>query len=581
MNKTALVYFKTPFFIFSIVSLLFLLLLNDRPLNNPDESRYSEIAFEMLRSGDFITPRFNGVLFLDKPPLYYWLQATAIKVFGPSNGSLRFFPALFALMGGLCVYSSCQKLFNKQTALLSALILLSAPLYFFIGLYANLDMEVAVLISNALLFFAVAELSNLPEKKSRNYYYAAYFSAALAVLTKGLIGIVLPALSVLLWLLLTRQLHRLPNLKIPSGLSLIVLINLPWYYFAEKATPGFLHFFFIEQQFTRFVSHQFNAQNPWYFYPGLLLAGTFPWSVFSLQALYIQLKKVTKFLRVTPNTQSIKSSESILLYFLCWLISITVFFSLPASKLASYIIPAMPPLAILMAHYLTHEGLHNKLIPQALYTQLLISAFLFIGIIIAAKTHTLPFYGTLYILIATGTLLITALLSCLIKKRTTQHALFAIASLSLCFFLIKSVPYWIEFLADKKPTISSTQKLAKILSKTPNIPIYAYKSFYYDLPILLKDPVKIVENWHTPGLETIDSWIGKFAWGEKKEGKKNPYLVLPHTFWKKWNDKKNAILVITRKESLQDFKSYTIIGEHKRNILLSNHKNIGAKSHAK
>ena len=105
---------------FAFFSLLLVLLLNHRPLNNPDESRYSEIAFEMLRSGDFITPRFNGVLFLDKPPLYYWLQASAIKLFGNSNGSLRFFPALFALFGAASVYHVFKQLFNKHTAMLSA-----------------------------------------------------------------------------------------------------------------------------------------------------------------------------------------------------------------------------------------------------------------------------------------------------------------------------------------------------------------------------------------------------------------------------------------------------------------------------
>lgn len=565
-----------PVLIFTLIGLLFLLLLNHRPLNNPDESRYSEIAFEMLHSGDFITPRFNGILFLDKPPLYYWLQASAIKMFGPSNGSLRFFPALFALFGGICVYTTCKKLFSPQSALLSAIILLTSPLYFFIGLYANLDMEVAVLISNALLFFAVGEFSATSPKYKKRYYYAAYLSAGLAILTKGLIGIVLPALSVGLWLLLTGQLKRLKEFCIPSGLLLILLINAPWYYLAEQANPGFSHFFFYEQQFTRFVGHQFNAQNPFYFYPGLLLAGTFPWSVFSLQALYTQCKKARPAIKIKhkeKNNEQFKfqlKQASILLYFLCWLFSITFFFSLPASKLASYIIPAMPPLTILIAHYLYNEGRSNRLVPYAFYTMLAISFIILITLLAANHYLTLPAIGFYLILAAACTLFICACLTCIIKTRTTSYFLYVMTALTLCYLLTLSVPYWIEHLADKKPTISSTQQLAATIKKKSQQSLYAYKSFYYDLPILLGHPITIVETWDQPNLEQIDSWIGKFAWGQKKEGKKSPFLMLPSEFWSIWQNSSKKVLVITRKENLSDFKSYNLIDQHKRNVLISN-----------
>ncbi len=561
-----------------LFSILFLLLLNHRPLNNPDESRYSEIAFEMLRSGDFVTPRFNGVLFLDKPPLYYWLQASAITLFGHNNGSLRFFPALFALFGAFNVYHTCKHLFNKHTALLASAILLSSPLYFFIGLYANLDMEVAVLISNALLFFSMAVFAPLTPKKISAYYYAAYLSVALAILTKGLIGIVLPALSIGIWLILTGQLKRLSQFRIPSGLCLVLLINAPWYYLVEQANPGFLHFFFYEQQFTRFIGHQFNAQNPFYFYPCLILAGMFPWSVFSLQALYVQTKKTISAFRFNaPSKPRIKSTfdltlitPQILLYFICWLVSITVFFSLPASKLASYIIPALPPLAILMAHYLTTEGMRNRLVPLALWTMFIISALLLSAVFYAMDTLILPAIGSKIVVVALSILVMVGVICCRIKTRSITHILYSISASLLCFLLTASVPYWIEFIANKKPTIASTQILAKIINKTPKLPIYSYKSFYYDLPILLKHPLIVVEKWQTPGIENIDSWIGKFAWGQKKEGITNPYLMLPNPFWRHWHNTKRKVLVITRTDNLKDFKRYVLIKKHKRNALISN-----------
>lgn len=561
-----------------LFALVYLSLLNHRPLNNPDESRYSEIAYEMLRSGDYVTPRFNDVLFLDKPPLYYWLQATAIKLFGDHNGSLRFFPALFAFIGALSVYHACKKLFNHDTAQLASVILLSSPLYFFIGLYANLDMEVAVFISNTLLFFAIAEFAPITNRQRSFYFYLAYFNAALGILTKGLIGIVLPALSIGVWLILTGNLRKIIKYKIPTGLCLVILITAPWYYLAEKANPGFLHFFFYEQQFSRFVGSHFNAHNPFYFYPALILAGTFPWSVFSLQALYKALQQTKNAFRLNRPAQPSINTEfeltlhapQILLYFICWLVSITTFFSLPTSKLASYIIPAIPPMAILIAYYLNNDGMRNKLLGQALWTMVLISTILLCALLYAQGHFNVPQEGINLVIMAVSKMTLLGLICCFITNRNIIHRFYAIAGLSFCALLTLSVPQWIEFVANTKPTIASTQKLAKLIKQQPKVPVYTYKSFFYDLPIFLKQPVPVVENWQQKDLEQIDSWVGKFAWGQKKEGKKNAMLVLPKEFWQKWRNKKHKILVLTRTENLNDFKRYVLIATHKRNSLISN-----------
>lgn len=141
----------------SVLGSLFLLFyffgLGSYPLFTPDEGRYSEIAREMIKTHDFITPRLNGVVFLDKPILYYWLQVLSIKLFGLNEWALRFWPALLGIWGCVLNYFCGRTLFNRRVGLLASFILGSTILYFGAAHYANLDLEVAVFISSSLLFF--------------------------------------------------------------------------------------------------------------------------------------------------------------------------------------------------------------------------------------------------------------------------------------------------------------------------------------------------------------------------------------------------------------------------------------------
>ena len=174
----------------AILSLFYAFCLGSYPLFTPDEGRYSEVAREMVATGDYITPRVNGVIFLDKPILYYWLQATAINLFGLNEWALRFFPALFGVFGCLMSYACGRKLFNRRTGIVAAVILGATPLYFASAHYANLDLEVAVWISCTLLSFITAVRN--PARPQASWLFATYIFAALAFLTKGLIGFAFP-----------------------------------------------------------------------------------------------------------------------------------------------------------------------------------------------------------------------------------------------------------------------------------------------------------------------------------------------------------------------------------------------------
>lgn len=329
-------------FLLVILIIFYTLWLGSYPLFTPDESRYSEIAREMVATNDYITPRLDGVAFLDKPVLYYWLQALAIQLFDVKEWALRLFPALFGVLGSLGTYICGRRLFNRRTGVLSAIILATTPLYFAGAHFANLDLEVAVLISCTLLCLMI---SLQTDDRYRSYFLlAAYCLAALAVLTKGLIGMVFPVLVGGTWIVLLGHWAKLKKIRLFSGLMLFTAIILPWYILVQKANPEFLHYFFVTQQITRFLSvGEFNNKTPFWFYLPVILIGFFPWSIFLLQAMNYHIRQVWRAFNKHPAE----------LFLLIWSVIVFFFFSIPHSKTLGYIQPLFPALALLVGNYLS------------------------------------------------------------------------------------------------------------------------------------------------------------------------------------------------------------------------------------
>ena len=131
----------------------FVTLLGVRPLSVPDEGRYPEVAREMLLTSDFITPKVNGIAFLDKPALYYWLEAGSMHVFGVHVWSIRLMPALLGALGVVVVFITAHRLFSRRAAWWSAAALTTNPLYFLASQYADMNIEIAVWVTCALCGF--------------------------------------------------------------------------------------------------------------------------------------------------------------------------------------------------------------------------------------------------------------------------------------------------------------------------------------------------------------------------------------------------------------------------------------------
>ena len=169
--------------------------LEQRRLINPDEGRYAEIPREMLASGDWLTPRLNGIKYFEKPPLQYWATATAYTAFGEHHWTARLWPALTGFLGVLATAFATAKLFGARAGLIAGAVLAGSVLWNVIGHVNTLDMGVSFFLAAAVFALCLGQRDDAKPLESRRWQDGAWVLLALAVLSKGLIGLVLPAVS--------------------------------------------------------------------------------------------------------------------------------------------------------------------------------------------------------------------------------------------------------------------------------------------------------------------------------------------------------------------------------------------------
>jgi 4-amino-4-deoxy-L-arabinose transferase-like glycosyltransferase len=255
---------------------LYALKLGAPDLANPDEGRYAEIPREMVASGDWVTPRLNGVNYFEKPPLLYWAVAAGLVCFGPGEASMRLMPVVFGVGGVLLTYAAGRRLFGRAAGLGAAVVLGTTALYAALARLLILDMGLSVLMS-ATLFCFLLGVREAPGPRRRWLFYGLYASAALATLTKGPIGFLVTGAVMALWLLLFDQWHRLRPFYLPSGGLLFLAIAVPWHLLVSARNPTWAHFYFVNQNWERFTTQEHGRFHPWYWFIPILLGGLFPW----------------------------------------------------------------------------------------------------------------------------------------------------------------------------------------------------------------------------------------------------------------------------------------------------------------
>ena len=310
----------------SLIALYFIS-LGSYGLMNPDEGRYAEIPREMLEKGDFITPTLNYVLYFEKPVLHYWQTVLAFSIFGQNEFAARFFPCFLGILGVFFTWLFARIIYTEDTANLAAVILGTSILYFFISRINIIDMPVSTYITISLFSFYFYH-----KEGKKRWGLSFYGAMALATLSKGLIGIILPCGTIFWFMILTRRWDIIRKILYLSGISLFFLMTVPWFYLVCQRNPDFFYFFFIQEHFLRYTTQIHERYQPLWFFIPFILCGFFPWT----PLFFISGKEIIN-----------KKEENIFL--LVWIIVIFLFFSISSSKLIPYIIPIFPPLAIILA----------------------------------------------------------------------------------------------------------------------------------------------------------------------------------------------------------------------------------------
>lgn len=328
-------------FLLSLFAVIWFGSLDYRRLIDPDEGRYAEIPREMVVSGDWLTPRLNDLKYFEKPPLQYWATAAAYVAFGEHHWTARLWSALTGFLGVLFTLFASRRLFDPTTGWIAGMVLASSFLWNAIGHVNTLDMGVSALLSAAVFALCLAQRDQATPQESRRWQDGAWALLALATLSKGLIGIVLPAATVVLYALWQRDVNFILRIRPLRGLGILLLITAPWFVAVSVVNPEFAHFFFIHEHVERFLTKVHGRYGPmWYFIP-VLLAGMLPWLASLLPGLKAGLAK-TPGQRFQPQR-----------FLLLWSVCVFAFFSLSDSKLASYILPIFPALAALIAWHLS------------------------------------------------------------------------------------------------------------------------------------------------------------------------------------------------------------------------------------
>ena len=319
-----------------LVLLVYLWNLGAYGLIDPDEGRYAEIPREMLESGDLVTPRLNYVKYFEKPVLHYWLTAGSFLVLGRNEFAARLVPVLCGLGGCLLtLFLARQMTGSARAGVLSALVLASSLLWFGVSRLNIIDMTLTFFFTAAL--FGYGMWSSEPDRsRGRPWLLLFYAGMALATLSKGLIGVVLPSGIAVLHLLFSRRWRELPRIFPPSGIALYFVLTVPWFWAVCRANPDFFDFFFVREHFLRYLTKVHERYEPfWYFVP-VLLGALVPWTGMLLEALHAARGKWGVLSRGDG------------LFLGLWFAVPFLFFSLSGSKLIPYIAPCLPPLAILI-----------------------------------------------------------------------------------------------------------------------------------------------------------------------------------------------------------------------------------------
>ena len=328
-----------PYLLMSLTALGTLFFrIGSLPFLGNDECRYARIAEEMNQAGRWVTPVLQGYPWLEKPPLYYWITILSYRIFGVSEASARYGPAVCALLAAVAVLWLGSRLWSRRTGCIAGLIMLTAIGYCAYGRSASPDMPMMACFTVAFALMAVAVLQ---DGRARWGIWLAYAVLGLAVLAKGPVAVVLAAGILMLFWTLDEQGGCFKKLHVISGAAITLAVALPWHWLAFKENGfSFIASFLINHNFARYVTDVHHHDQPFFYFLPVLLGLLFPWSGW-LPALFRGRPRLRSF--------DLRTWDRSVLFLTCWALFPFLFFTLSSSKLPGYILPSLPPIALLLA----------------------------------------------------------------------------------------------------------------------------------------------------------------------------------------------------------------------------------------
>lgn len=504
----------------AVLAYLFLMFGNQIvSLTNPDEVFYTQTAKEMAQQKTWMTPYLFGALQFEKPIFLYWLLRIGFLIFGVNSFSARFFPALFGILGIIAIYLlSAIGFKNQKKAFLASLIMMSSGLYIGLSRSVFTDLIFTVFILFCLVSFFWA-YSN-PRKKGPGIILAFFFIGC-AILSKGPLGFLIPALAIFLFLAVKKELKFLASWYFFWGFLIMLAVSLPWYVLmAQKYGNTFTDEFFYNDHIRRLLEAEHPAADTWYFYPLTMAWGIFPWSVYAVIAVFLFLKDLYK------------RAEPLYLFCAAWILGTVLIFQPAHSKLSSYIFPLFPALAIITGDFI-YEAIVNKKWQRALFIAtlatgivlvifdlaLLAAILFFPNQILAYISSVGPMY--LWLILFLG---ITALYFIALKKKKYILSFYAlIFFIPAMFCIVPLVDSKVEPFISSRDACEYLLKNHKIKNTIITSKFYARGVHYYtDMPVAVIDiPGKPYFSPHPVPFLDSDQKVADFI---RRQGK--TYCVL-------------------------------------------------------
>jgi 4-amino-4-deoxy-L-arabinose transferase-like glycosyltransferase len=460
------------------LAVLWFATLSLRPLFNPDEGRYAEIAREMLAGGDWVIPHLNGLAYIEKPPLQYWATALSLRVFGQSEFAARFYTACCAFGTLLAVWLLARRLWSLSAAWRAAVMLSSMLLFLVMGQLLTLDMGLTLYLTVALAGFLLAQAARRPSELG--WMLLAWVATALGVLSKGLVAAAIPAAVLVSYSAWARDFSPWRRLHIAWGLPLFLAITVPWHWLAARRLADFPQFFFVHEHLARYLTPSANREEAWWFFGMVFVLGSVPWTLPALRVMALGWRRHARRSEFNPT-----------LFLWIWTWFVCIFFSLSESKLIPYILPAMPALALLIAS-LPDDALRRDVLMTAALTVLAAAALAMLCFFgprfVAASDRSEYFLSLTRPLAQIAALLAASGLYVLSQRRreVTRAAVFLGVGWCLSGLLLMRAA------AAVAPVYSGVELARALPAGAENAPIYSVGTYDQTLPFYWRRSVALV-----------------------------------------------------------------------------------------